>query len=193
MEKQQITSLEYNFLSNIQVQKIKLRESGDNTLNTNFFFFMNYPIFKNLINIIGACPECNAKHFYGENLSNDRMGFAPKIQVFFENCSWKHSLFRSDHCNKQVRGRNIFEINVRTTVSFRKIGKCATAITNFARVTNMDGLAINSVTNINETYAYDKVAEQSMVNAALEANESAELHDNKAMCRVLVDGSWQKR
>ena len=120
------------------------------------------------------------------------MGFALKIKVFCDNCSWRHSLFTSDQCYKQGRGRNLFDINVRATVAFCEIGKGTTAITNFARIMNMDGLAINSVNNINDKlyHAYDKVAEESMVNAALEIKESAELHDNKYMCRVLVDGSW---
>ena len=73
--------------------------------------------------------------------------------------------------------------------------KGATAITNFTRVMNMDGLAIYSVNNINEQlyHAYDNVAELSVVNAALDVKESAELHDNKATCRVSVDGFWQNR
>ena len=123
------------------------------------------------------------------------MGFTLKIKVFCGNCSWHHSLFTSDHCCKQGRGRHFCDINVRATIAFREIGKDATAITNFARIINMDGLAINSVNNINDKlyHAYDKVEEESMVNAALEIKESAELQDNKYMCRVSVDDSWQKR
>ena len=42
-------------------KKRRLRRPDDNTLDTNFFFFMDYSIFKNLINIIGTCPGCNTK------------------------------------------------------------------------------------------------------------------------------------
>ena len=86
------------------------------------------------------------------------------------------------------QGRRKFDINIRTVVAFRKIGK---------------GLSIGDPNYhaINEELlsAYEYVANKSMAKTAIEV--SAKAHDVPLIltdaglvnCEVLVDGSWQKR
>ena len=82
---------------------------------------------------VSSCPECKKKVTLFDKLSS-RMGFAHKLELCCENCDWKYETFTSDTCTppihtdrdvsgKRKQGRKSFEVNVRTVLSFREIGR----------------------------------------------------------------------
>ena len=94
---------------------------------------------------VSSCPECKSNVTLFDNLSS-RMGFAHKLELSCENCGWKYETFTSNTCTppvdinisaKQKQGRKPFEVNVRTVLSFREIGRGHEHIKMFSRIMNM--------------------------------------------------------
>ena len=158
---------------------------------------------------VSSCPECKKKVTLFDNLSS-RMGFAHKLELCCENCDWKYKTFTSDTCTppiqtdrdvsgKRKQGRKPFEVNVRTVLSFREIGRGHEHIKNVSRIMNMCSIGLSCYNNINnELYdAYEKAAECSMKTAGQEVQHLKDIcgNDGKHLktCRVSFDGSWQKR
>lgn len=79
------------------------------------------------------------------------MGFALRLCVSCEKCDWKHYLFTSEECGgNDGRGRIFVEVNIRSAIAFREIGKGT--ISTFSQIMNMQTLTHSAVTNI-----YDKM------------------------------------
>ena len=100
-----------------------------------------------------------------------------------------------------VKGRPPFDINMRSVIAFREIGKGHTAMQNFVGFMNMPSVLLpqNSyaglVTNIRKTYT--KVAKASMLKAAdeirMEKLEDTHDTDNLVDIDISADGAWQRR
>ena len=172
------------------------RNDLDNEDGNNYFVLINMSILMNLISSLGKCPECGST-VEVIDLLKLRMGFANKILVRCASCCWEQSTFLSEQCSPTTgRGRNFFEVNVRTVIAFREIGKGHQAIQSFSRCMNMKGISENAYGNLNqELYnAYENAADASKAKAAFEIKQSGvkEL-DGKHLCQCSLDGSWQKR
>ena len=172
------------------------RNDSDNEDGNNYFVLINMSILMNLISSLGKCPECGST-VEVIDLLKLRMGFANKILVRCASCCWQQSTFLSEQCSPTTgRGRNFFEVNVRTVIAFREIGKGHQAIQSFSRCMNMKGVSENAYGNLNqELYnAYENAADASKAKAAFEIKQSGvkEL-DGKHLCQCSLDGSWQKR
>ena len=172
------------------------RNDLNNEGSNNYFVFINMSILMNLISSLGKCPEC-CSAIGMIDLLKLRMGFAHKIIISCASCSWEQSIFLSEQCSPATgRGRNFFEINVRSLIAFREIGKGHQAIRCFSRCMNMKSISKNGYSNlIKELYdAYQNAADASKSKAALEIKQSGVKEvDGKHLCQCSLDGSWQKR
>ena len=185
-------------------KKIKLI---DRTLNLSadweehsYFMLCDFSVLKELIAMVGCCSDCGSNNIHIENVEVLRMGFANKLKLYCGDCLWEYSAFTSKECdydtNNKKGGRKYFEVNVRSVVAFREIGRGSEAAKNFSRVMNMDCLNAMSFDNINNKIhvVYKAQAEESMSDAAkdIKLNNNNKIQGN-TLCRVSLDGSWQRR
>ena len=94
------------------------------------YMIINSSIFKNLINSL-ACPECHRTNIEFHNDESKKMGFSNFIILTCNDCPWEVSSFTSKPIeNKEpfTPGVKKFDINLRTVLAFREIGKGYDAI-----------------------------------------------------------------
>ena len=181
-------------------QKISIHDKRNDVNDedsTNYFVLINMSILIDLISSLGKCQECGSAIEVVDVLKS-RMGFANKIRVNCTSCSWEQSTFLSKESLPATtgHGRNFFEVNVRSVIAFREIGKGHQAIQNFSRCMNMKGISENGYANLNRelSNAYEDAADASKSKAASEVKQSGvEEVDNRYLCQCSLDGSWQKR
>ena len=112
------------------------------------------------------------------------------------DCNWSTSYYTSLQVdNQNTPGREAYEINLRSVMAFREIGKGYRSLCTFASNMNMiSPIARKSYDSINEKLhdAYETVAEQSTTNAAKETAIALGCDPNNTTdCQVSVDGTWQ--
>ena len=139
------------------------------------------------------CVQCYSSSITVTNNLHCRMGFNHRIDFKCNSCNYVSSKNTSPEAVDTERGksgRNVFEINVRTALSFREIGKGHNGIKTFSRCMNMHTMSEPSFRNINQKLyeAYEKAANHSMEKAAVEARTD-EIVPNIYTCRVSLDGS----
>ena len=96
--------------------------------------------------------ECLSKNIeFGDNLSC-QTGYAHNIYIVCRDCSYKESTYTSKQSQKvsKSQGRRKFDINIRTVVAFREIGKGLEGIQNVTRCLNMFSIGDPSYQAINE-------------------------------------------
>lgn len=167
----------------------------------DFFFFINFGILKSLIEGIACCPSCNSRLLILTH--GDRKGFSLKLHIECEACAWSTSSFTSPQFKfgkeKDNRGQKSFEVNARTVIAFREIGKGHQAMKTFTTMMNMPPPFVNTTYNswINQLHdIYIETAQESTINAANEVRDKhldSPNNDETVDCQVSIDGSWQKR
>ena len=150
-----------------------------------------------------VCPECLRQSLEFRDDLSCRMGYAHKLSVLCQNCGYEKTEYSSKQANNNTKnqGRRKFDINIRTVIAFREIGKGLDGIQNTARCLNMYTIEDPSYRAINEELliAYETAADISMTKAASEVKAKVEnvpsvLSDAElASCQVSIDGTWQKR
>ena len=104
-------------------------------------------------------------------------------------CGWKYSLNSS---KKQGRSN---EVNVRTVLAFREIGKGHNAMTTFNKVMNMPApptrRIFTKIQNEKLLPVVKDLANDSLVNNAYKIRD--ESGNDNGECGVSIDGIWQKR
>ena len=128
-----------------------------------------------------------------------KQGFAHFVSA---KCSsdtrdWKSS-FCTSKTLKSTKGRPPFEVNVRTVLAFREIGKGHTAIKKYCGFMNMpksinDSAYAGLVSRLN--VAYKDIANASMSIAAEDIhNENIDtISDDTVDIDISADGTWQRR
>ena len=120
-----------------------------------------------------------------------KKGLANCMTLSCSNCEWTYSTYTSRSIEKPpVPGINAFDINVRSVITFREIGKGITAMQALCGYTNlvppMQAVAYNN--NQKEVAeSYRTVANSSMLKAADDLNQTS------SNIAVSCDGSWQQR
>ena len=128
------------------------------------------------------------------------MGFCLVFTLECPHCKWKDEFETSYTVKKnQTPGRSLSNVNVRSIVAFREIGKGHRALQSFARCMNIaPPVALKSYNNINSKLhgIYNDVAAESTSRAAKETQEKISPEATEmdiTNCQVSLDGSWQKR
>ena len=91
--------------------------------------------------LLATCKECNSAVEL-KNVPSKRQGFSLKLllQCCVESCTWSHEFFTSTMFNsseKDSRGKKPFNINYRSVITFREIGKGHEAMKRFTTIMNM--------------------------------------------------------
>ena len=103
---------------------------------------INFKILKNFILANTSCVKCNSSKMTLTNDNNARMGFANKLILKCISCKWKNDMFTSNEVTQPTKkqGRKVSEVNVRSIIAFREIGRGHEHILNYARLMNMQGI-----------------------------------------------------
>ena len=83
------------------------------TNQDNFFFLMNFCIFKSLINQIFVCRSCNGGNLEIHN--TEKKGFSLQFSIECNDCDWTYKSFSSTKFKfpeKDSRGQKSYEINI---------------------------------------------------------------------------------
>ena len=106
------------------------------------------------------------------------MGFSNKLILNCCSCKWNIDLFTSYQTSHSAskQGRNMFDVNVRSVVAFREIGRGHDHISNYACCMNMLGISEPAFRNIHDALlnAYKQIANTSMQKACQEISENSE-------------------
>ena len=173
----------------------------NNDKSRNGYVLFDINILTQLIHEIGKCTLCNS-HVEIQHKLDQKKGLCN----FFEmkctdiKCPWTKTISTSNHINKTVdHGKIPYDVNVRTIMAFREIGKGYAGIESFCGYMNMPPPM--AVTTYHETIAnmhsvYMECAEFNMKAAANEIREELLEEctaESIADVDVSVDGTWQRR
>ena len=179
----------------------KLRLSIENSKGErdNYYIIMSFQILKAVIGKL-KCEWCRENL---ELVDNEplRAGLSHKLSLQCKICGILeifHSSSATDNANPDsVARRSMFDINLRSVVAFREIGKGHKAMSTFAGFMNLSKpISKTQYDKANEKLlrAYQDACFQSCKEAAFET--TAKLgggSDSVTDCQVSVDGTWQKR
>ena len=132
---------------NISVANLEYIETNEE----NFFFLMNFCILKSMIKQVCICRSCN-----GDNLeirNTDKKGLSLEFYIEYNDYKWIYDFFSSPESKcpgKDSRGQKSFEVNIRSVIAFREIGRGHKAMKTFSSMMNMPKpLAIASFNDLN--------------------------------------------
>ena len=176
-----------------------VNSSNEPTLDNGYVLF-DISIFINLISDVGKCQNCGADVTAIHQIDGKK-GFCHLFKLSCDkNCGWYKSVYTSKEINKGKQGRKAFDVNIRSVVAFREIGKGHAAIETLCGYMNMPP-PMNQTTYddiITQLHgSYMKLANANMKAAADEirhqnlGEEYAE--DNIANIDISADGTWQRR
>ena len=151
---------------NLSIDSTVLPES---VCNNNFFFLFNFQIFKNILEMVGACKNCDKGSISLHHIFDERKGFSCKFNIKCSSCDWTHEFFSSSECcsfpEKSSHGQKTQEVNIRSMIAFREFGKGHEAMKLYATMMNMPPpMCLKSYNNLNTNLrtVYENVAVQSM-------------------------------
>nr|XP_047122595.1 uncharacterized protein LOC124806069 [Hydra vulgaris] len=178
----------------------KLKNNLEKTLfdDDEFIFFMHFKQMKSCFEKYATCNICGTKLSMLHDHSR-HLGFSLFFQIYCSGCAFKDTFFSSPVVKNNKAGINTSEINVRSVMAFREIGRGRDAMLTFTSIMNMPPpLSKPSFDCINSKLydAYKSVAEQSMKNAAMEARRILKPDSNMndvIDCGISIDGTWQRR
>ena len=165
------------------------------------YVFFDTSIFIALINSIAKCEKCGSNVETIHNIDCKR-GFCHffTISCTVEKCMWYKTISTSNEIENNSKGRNAYEVNLRSIISFREIGKGLAALETFAGFMNMpppmNKTAFNDSLKILHQ-AYQSQSQVSMQSAATEIRKvhlEEEFTENSVVdIAISADGSWQRR
>ena len=86
---------------------------------------INFLIVQELIKtVIGSCIECTSKEISVKNIVDKKKGWSNKINISCCECGWTKYIYTSKEVNIPGQsGQKSHELNVRSVMAFREIGK----------------------------------------------------------------------
>ena len=172
-------------------------EEPDET--TECYVLMNSLVLKELVDLIGICPIC-ASDVNITHEMKQKKGLCHFFSLHCISCDWENTLTTSKEIKRQPGARKKhFDVNVRSVIAFREIGRGHTQITNFCGTMNipppMNKFAYEKTLNNILHDSYMVIARESMKRGAREAMPE-KMHvpsDNVEPVTVSFDGTWQRR
>ena len=174
----------------------------DNDIDpSSFNMIMDFSIFETIIHSVARCKVCkSSRPLIVESVDDARMGFALNLKLSCSVCDWAESFYTSKTAkvdeDNHVKGYRPFSINYQMVTAFREIGKGHEPMKNFSRLSNMHCISEKGFREVNSKLmvAYKAVAMESMGKAGEDVlSESEKTTDGEGLCRVSLDGSWQRR
>ena len=180
----------------------ELDEIGTDIDPSSFNMIMDFTIFEKIIHSVARCKVCkSSRPLIVENVDDARKGFALYLKLSCSVCSWAELFYTSKTAaeineDDYEKGNKAFNVNYQMVTAFREIGKGHEPLKNFSRLANMHCVTNNAYQRINSKLmgAYKAVAEESMTKAGQDVfSEAEKTADGEGLCRVSLDGSWQRR
>lgn len=177
------------------------------------YLLFDIRVIRNMVDIIGRCPSCFEKISVFHNIDKKR-GLAHFLELTCSNinCDWKTSFCTSNEVkpistnsnstSDQVTtsvGRNPYDINLRSVIATREVGRGHTALQTFCGFMNIpppmtEKTFLETQSKVGSVYI--NVAESDMKSAAEEIKEiesrtevNADIHNTI----ISTDGTWQRR
>jgi hypothetical protein len=167
----------------------RLSENIGSTLKEGTIF-MDLSILFNVFDNVLKCPDCQCDIEAHVDMKK-KCGFSHYIVLQCKNmdCEWKYSFNTS-----KKQGRS-YEVNVRSVLAFREIGKGHTGMTIFNKIMNMPSpptrRVFTKIQNEKVLPVVKRLATDSMLNNAYKIRDESANDDRE--CGVSIDGTWQKR
>ena len=177
-----------------KLKPIAVPEVVDDTPECNVF--MNTSLVKQFFEKLARCPECGETIPFNHNIKMKK-GLAHffKATCTSEICDWYDVMSSSKSVESVERGAKSYEINVRSCIAFREIGRGFKNMESFMKVMNspppMDSKTYRKIYDKLHG-AYTESAKESMKFAAEEINVIPD-EDGVKDVRASFDGSWQRR
>ena len=89
---------ELTVTASLSDKKIRLDPQFKESGSENYFMLIKFGILKELISLIGTCPDCESDDLVFSDSDNNRMGLAHNLLLCCCQCDWKYSCYTSDYC-----------------------------------------------------------------------------------------------
>ncbi|XP_065678497.1 uncharacterized protein LOC136093423 [Hydra vulgaris] len=161
--------------------------------NESNYVIIDLNIIVQILTLVGTCPDCESKSININIDHKNKKGLSSLLLLSCTKCSWKTKFYTSKKVASKTSEKS-FDINLRSVVGMREIGKGLSALEKLCGFLNLpppiQKATFNDVQN-KILLPYKCVAMQSMINAALEFK----LRDDTGVSDITVscDGTWQKR
>ena len=112
-------------------------KTSSNMDTTIMYTMTDMKIFINLLQLVGQCPESSNAITTTVNFSSKK-GLAQKVVLSCKNttgCPWTYSTYTSTMIKNDKRSR--YDVNIRSIIAFREIGRGLSHIETFHRIMNM--------------------------------------------------------
>ena len=111
-----------------------------------------------IIDTIGSCPICAAKLYYFHN-KDAKKGLAHFINISCTECDWDSTYSSSKEVQNEIskQGNNAFDINTRSVIAMREVGKGFTALKTFSNIQESIGSCYVKFAKANMKAAADDV------------------------------------
>ena len=164
-----------------------------------FFFIISSDIFVDILTTVGACSSCGSTFWINSDIKNKR-GLAQHFTLSCQGCDWKKPFYTSNELDNQSRGRKRLDINTRTVMAFRELGRGHSSLKKFCGIMSMrppmNKKAYDDI--ISKLHpAYLTTAQDNMAKAEEELRKSSldpeYTKEKTADVDISSDGTWQKR
>ena len=162
------------------------------------YVLFNTDILTDLVKTIGKCPICisDLKFFRHQE---EKKGLCQFFNTKCISCHWEKTFSSSKELKQSTPGRKHYDVNVRSAIAFREIGRGHSAIEKFCGIMNIPS-AMNkfSYENTLKTVLHNSyiTAGQFSMKKGAEEVIRENIHvpsDNVKPATVSFDGSWQRR
>ncbi|MBY0580841.1 MAG: hypothetical protein K2P53_04080 [Rickettsiales bacterium] len=194
IESNALSILPNSIISTINViannKAIPRPQSNKNEFN---YVLIDLDIIVQILTLVGTCPDCERKSININIDHKNKKGLSSLLLLCCSECLWKTKFYTSKKVSTKASEKS-FDINLRSVIAMREIGKGHSALEKLCGFLNLppplQKATFNDVQNkISQSYKY--IATQSMINAALEftVRDDTGISDISVSC----DGTWQKR
>ena len=181
-------------------KKLRLSIETEEQDADNYYILMSFSILRS---VLAKC-KCEICHESIELVDYEslRAGLSHKLSLQCKNCGVIET-FHSSSTGKKVdpgsgARRTMFDVNLRSVLAFREIGKGHNAMNTFTGLMNLaKPISKTQYDKVNDKLfqVYQDTALYSCEEAATETIQKIDEKDPYGItdCQVSVDGSWQKR
>ena len=119
---------------NISGPSSQTQNTSSNINTSCMYMITNIKIFLDLLQLVGRCLHCSSNIDNTVDFSSKK-GLAQKLIVSCEDCNWNYSTYLSTSIKTEQSSR--YDVNVRSIIAFREIGRGLSHIETFNRIMNM--------------------------------------------------------
>ena len=156
-----------------------------------------------MVDVVGRCPSCCEKISVYHNMEKKK-GLCHYLDLSCTKCDWTSSFSTSKEAkpmssDKGSGGRNPHDVNIRSVIATREIGRGYTALQSLCGFMNIpppmtEKTFLQTQSSVKSVYV--NVAEENMRSAVEEIKEVENMEENDDEVHntiISTDGTWQKR